>query len=86
MTGGQERCDRGIKPGSITDVAGILVGHHDRIDTDATLGSGWACGTTVVVAPPGTTAAVDCRGGAPGSRETDLLDPSHSVRHVDAVV
>lgn len=72
--------------GSITDVAGILVGHHHRIDADATLGSGWACGTTVVLAPPGTTAAVDCRGGAPGSRETDLLDPANSVRHVDAVV
>jgi L-aminopeptidase/D-esterase-like protein len=76
----------GLEFGSITDVAGILVGHHHRIDEDATLGSGWACGTTVVVAPPGTTAAVDCRGGAPGSRETDLLDPANSVRHVDAVV
>ncbi|MGY4712501.1 P1 family peptidase [Mycolicibacterium sp. CBM1] len=73
-------------PGSITDVAGILVGHHQRLDDDATLGSGWACGTTVVLAPPGTVGAVDVRGGAPGSRETDLLDPSNSVRHVDAVV
>ncbi len=72
--------------GSITDVAGILVGHHDRLDPDATLGSGWACGSTVIVAPPGTVGAVDVRGGAPGSRETDLLDPSNSVRHVDAVV
>ncbi|AQT82649.1 hypothetical protein B1R94_08125 [Mycolicibacterium litorale] len=72
--------------GSITDVAGILVGHHDRLDPDATLGSGWACGSTVVLAPPGTVGAVDVRGGAPGSRETDLLDPSNSVRHVDAVV
>ncbi|MHA3020200.1 P1 family peptidase [Mycobacterium sp. BMJ-28] len=72
--------------GAITDVAGILVGHHHRIDEDAALGSGWASGTTVVVAPPGTVGAVDCRGGAPGSRETDLLDPANSVRHVDAVV
>ena len=71
---------------AITDVAGILVGHHGRLDTDATLGSGWAAGTTVVVAPPGTVGAVDVRGGAPGSRETDLLDPANSVRHVDAVV
>lgn len=30
--------------------------------------------------------AVDVRGGAPGSRETDLLDPANSVRYVDAVV
>ena len=72
--------------GSITDVAGIRVGNHHRIDDDATLGSGWACGSTVVLAPEGTVGAVDCRGGAPGSRETDLLDPANSVRHVDAVV
>lgn len=72
--------------GSITDVAGIRVGHHHRIDPDATLGSGWASGVTVVLAPPGTVGAVDTRGGAPGSRETDLLDPANSVRWVDAVV
>ena len=72
--------------GSITDVSGILVGHHHRLDPDATLGGGWACGTTVVLTPPGTTGAVDMRGGAPGSRETDLLDPHNSVRYVDAVV
>jgi L-aminopeptidase/D-esterase-like protein len=72
--------------GSITDVSGILVGHHHRLDADASLGSGWACGTTVVLTPPGTTGAVDVRGGAPGSRETDLLDPANSVRYVDAVV
>jgi L-aminopeptidase/D-esterase-like protein len=71
---------------AITDVGGILVGHHHRLDQDATLGSGWATGTTVVLTPPGTTGAVDVRGGAPGSRETDLLDPANSVRYVDAVV
>jgi L-aminopeptidase/D-esterase-like protein len=75
-----------VDAGSITDVSGILVGHHHRLDPDATLGSGWACGTTVVLTPPGTTGAVDVRGGAPGSRETDLLDPANSVRYVDAVV
>lgn len=72
--------------GSITDVGGIRVGHHHRLDPDATLGSGWASGVTVVLAPPETVGAVDCRGGAPGSRETDLLDPANSVRWVDAVV
>ena len=78
--------------GSITDVAGIALGHHHRLDDDATVGApdspgrGWACGTTVIVAPPGTVGAVDVRGGAPGSRETELLHPSNSVRHVDAVV
>src|SRR3954466_15446265 len=69
---------------AITDVGGIRVGQHHRVDADATLGSGWASGTTVVLTPPGTVGAVDGRGGAPGTRETDLLDPSNSVRHVDA--
>src|SRR5262245_58180680 len=71
---------------SITDVGGIRVGRHERIDPDVELGSGWASGTTVVLTPPGTVGAVDGRGGAPGTRETDLLDPINSVRHVDAVV
>jgi len=71
---------------SITDIGGIRVGQHQRVDPDAALGSGWASGTTVVLTPPGTVGAVDCRGGAPGTRETDLLDPINSVRHVDAVV
>lgn len=71
---------------SITDVAGIRVGQQHRLDPDVTLGSGWASGTTVVMTPPGTVGAVDGRGGAPGTRETDLLDPINSVQHVDAVV
>jgi L-aminopeptidase/D-esterase-like protein len=71
---------------SITDVGGIRVGHYHRLDPDAQLGAGWARGVTVVVAPPGTVGAVDSRGGAPGSRETDLLDPANSVRYVDAVL
>jgi L-aminopeptidase/D-esterase-like protein len=71
---------------SITEVGGIRVGQHQRLDPDVTLGNGWATGTTVVLTPPGTVGAVDGRGGAPGTRETDLLDPINSVRHVDAVV
>jgi L-aminopeptidase/D-esterase-like protein len=71
---------------AITDVAGIRVGHYQRVDPDASLGAGWACGVTVVLAPPGTVGAVDCRGGAPGTRETDLLDPANTVRFVDAVL
>ncbi len=64
---------------AITDVAGVLVGHHQRI------GDGWVTGTTVVLLPPGTTGAVDGRGGAPGTRETDLLVPENMVQQVDAV-
>lgn len=71
---------------SITDVGGIRVGQHHRLDPDATLGAGWASGVTVVLTPPGTVGAVDSRGGAPGTRETDLLDPANSVRYVDAVL
>lgn len=71
---------------AITDVGGIRVGHHQRLDPDASLGAGWACGVTVVLTPPGTVGAVDCRGGAPGTRETDLLDPANTVRYVDAVL
>ncbi|HWM06627.1 MAG TPA: P1 family peptidase, partial [Actinophytocola sp.] len=64
---------------AITDVAGVLVGHHQRI------AEGWATGTTVVLLPPGSTGAVDGRGGAPGTRETDLLAPENLVQQVDAV-
>ncbi len=76
----------GGRMNSITDVGGISVGHYQRLDPDASLGAGWACGVTVVLTPPGTVGAVDCRGGAPGTRETDLLDPADSVRFVDAVL
>ncbi|OBH43922.1 P1 family peptidase [Mycobacterium mantenii] len=71
---------------AITDVGGIRIGHYQRLDPDASLGGGWARGVTVVLAPPGTVGAVDCRGGAPGTRETDLLDPANTVRFVDAVL
>lgn len=65
---------------AITDVPGIRVGHATRDEP------GWLTGTTVVVAPPGTVGGVDVRGGGPGTRETDLLDPRHQVDAVDAVV
>jgi putative pantetheine hydrolase len=66
---------------SLTDVAGIKVGHHQRV------GGGWLTGTTVVLAPPaGAVAGIDVRGGGPGTRETDLLDPSNMVERVHAVV
>ena len=63
----------------ITDIAGITVGHHQRV------GRGWLTGTTVVVPPPGTNASADVRGGAPGTRDTDLLDPRAAVAAVDAI-
>lgn len=63
----------------ITDVPGVRVGHYQR------LGDGWATGTTVVLFPDGATGSVDGRGGAPGTRETDLLLPENLVQRVDAV-
>jgi L-aminopeptidase/D-esterase-like protein len=68
-----------VEHNGITDVPGVLVGHHERV------GNGWATGTTVVLVPDGTTGAVDQRGGAPGTRETNLLEPENLVRTVDAV-
>jgi L-aminopeptidase/D-esterase-like protein len=68
-----------MRSNTIADVAGVHVGHHERI------GAGWATGTTVVLLPPGTTGAVDGRGGAPGTRETDLLVPENLVQQVDAI-
>ena len=61
----------------ITDVPGLAVGHAD----DARLASG---ATAIVFAAP-AVAAVDVRGGAPGTRETDLLDPGMLVEHIDAI-
>jgi L-aminopeptidase/D-esterase-like protein len=62
----------------ITDVPGLLVGQAQ--DQDA------ITGTTVVIAERPAVAAVDVRGGAPGSRETELLDPAALVERVDAIV
>jgi L-aminopeptidase/D-esterase-like protein len=45
-----------------------------------------ATGCTVVLCPPGTVGGVDQRGGAPGTRETDLLRPMHNVQTVNAIV
>lgn len=63
---------------TLTAVEGIRVGHA----TDLEAGTG----CTVVLVPPGTIGAVDQRGGAPGTRETDLLKPGRLVEEVHAVV
>ena len=64
--------------GGLTDVPGIRVGHHTLAERPT--------GCTVVLAPEGTVGGVDVRGGAPGTRETDLLDPVNTVEIVNAVV
>lgn len=75
------RDPRGGGDGGLTDVAGLRVGH-------ATLtGGGRLTGTTVVLAPEGgAVAAVDVRGGGPGTKETDALDPRTVAQRIDAVV
>ena len=65
--------------GSITDVPGIRVGHHQRI------GRGWQTGTTVVYAPDAATPGVSVRGGGPGTRETDAMHPENLVQEIHAV-
>src|SRR6266511_5546221 len=63
---------------AITDVRGIEVGHAQ--DEEA------LTGCTVIICRKGAVAGVDVRGGAPGTRETDLLDPVNMVQQVHAVV
>ncbi|MFE0721469.1 P1 family peptidase [Streptomyces rochei] len=66
---------------ALTDVPGVLVGHA------TCRGDGWLTGTTVVLAPEaGAVAAVDVRGGGPGTKETDALDPRNLVQRVQALV
>jgi L-aminopeptidase/D-esterase-like protein len=62
----------------LTDVGGLRVGNAG----DAALKSG----VTVVLCEEPTIASVHVMGGAPGTRETDLLAPDQTIQHVDAVV
>src|SRR5690554_5014583 len=62
---------------SISDVDGIQVGHAQNLEAGT--------GCTVVMVEKGAIAGVDVRGGAPGTRETDLLDPVNLVQKVHAI-
>ena len=62
----------------ITDIPGIKVGHAQ--DTDA------LTGCTVILCEKGAVAGVSQRGGAPGTRETDLLRPMHLIKKVHAIL
>ena len=63
---------------TLTGIPGLKVGHYTDLDA--------ATGCSVVLCPPGTVGAVDVRGGAPGTRETDLLQAHNLVEEVSAVV
>jgi L-aminopeptidase/D-esterase-like protein len=64
--------------GTITDVPGIKVGHHSLTRRPT--------GCTVLLCEEGAVAGVDVRGSAPGTRETDLLDPTNAVQQVQAIL
>jgi L-aminopeptidase/D-esterase-like protein len=66
-----------IKQIEFTEVGGVEVGHAQDLDA--------ATGCTVVVSEEGATCGVDVRGGAPGTRETDLLNPVNLVQKVHAI-
>ncbi len=63
---------------TLSAIEGFRVGHAHNLAGPT--------GCTVVLCPPGTVGGVDQRGGAPGTRETDLLRPLHLVQHVHAVL
>src|SRR5437660_1523699 len=65
-------------PNGLTDVVGIKVGHYTL--------SARPTGCTVVLTEGGATAGVDVRGSAPGTRETDLLNPVNTVQKVQAIL
>jgi L-aminopeptidase/D-esterase-like protein len=62
----------------LTRIEGVKVGHHTLEERPT--------GCTVVLTEAGAVAGVDVRGSAPGTRETDLLDPVATVERVHAVV
>jgi L-aminopeptidase/D-esterase-like protein len=66
------------KNDTLTAVPGIRVGQITDLEG--------ATGCTAILCPPGTIGGVDQRGGAPGTRETDLLRPMHTVETINAVV
>src|SRR5215468_6955395 len=63
---------------TLTAVTGLKVGHVTLAERPT--------GCTVILAEAGVTAGVDVRGAAPGTRETDLLNPVNSVQQVYAIV
>ena len=64
--------------GGLTSIPGFKVGHAQDMDA--------LTGCTVILCPPNTVGGVDQRGGAPGTRETDLLHPMHLVNQVTAIL
>ncbi len=64
--------------GGLTSIPGFKVGHAQDLEA--------LTGCTVILCPPNTVGGIDQRGGAPGTRETDLLHPVHLVNQVNAIL
>lgn len=67
-----------MKEIAFTEIEGIRIGHAQNLEA--------ATGCTVVISEKGAVAGVDVRGGAPGTRETDLLNPLNLAQKIHAVV
>ena len=65
-------------PSGLTAVDGIKVGHHTLLERPT--------GCTAILVENGAVAGVDVRGSAPGTRETDLLNPINTIQEVHAIV
>jgi L-aminopeptidase/D-esterase-like protein len=63
---------------NFADIPGLQIGHAQDFEA--------ATGCTVILTPAGAVCGVDQRGGAPGTRETDLLRPMHLVDHIHAIL
>ncbi|MCK9328834.1 MAG: P1 family peptidase [Candidatus Cloacimonetes bacterium] len=61
----------------LTDIYGIQLGHSHSVE---------GTGVSVIICKDGATGGVAVRGGAPGTRETDLLNPMEMVQKIHAVV
>ena len=64
--------------GGLTSIPGFKVGHAQDLEA--------LTGCTVILCPPNPVGGIDQRGGAPGTRETDLLHPVHLVNQVNAIL
>ena len=62
----------------ITDVTGVQVGHSENLEVGT--------GVTLITSDKPFCAAVDVRGGGPGTRETDMLSLENSIGRADAIV
>jgi L-aminopeptidase/D-esterase-like protein len=64
----------------LSSIPGVRVGHVTDLE------NGTGCSVIIVEEPIGAVCGVDARGGSPGTREIDLLDPTKTVQRVNAVV